>query len=1421
MRRLFIVAALAVISGVVGLLSFGGSTTASTTVVVKPSNLDGWAFVQEGATGAGAFVTGPPSQPAGTGSARLVVDSTGREILGKLWPGTRLDEISDLEYSTWQPTGTGPAFATSFQFNVDYDLTDGNTSFQGRLVFEPYLNGTITHGTWQSWTPLSGVWWASGAPGNTICPNATPCRGATLLSNWPAMGLHGTAGRGAILFRAGGPWAGGFSGNVDAFTITTTATDTFYDFEPETPCTTVCYVDDATGNDTFGGDTPASAKKTIQAAVNQVTPGGTVHVAAGTYEENVIVNKSVTISGAGASTIVQPALSFPGPGCGSSLCVGHSSVFLTSADDITIEELTVDGDNPSLTSGVVVGGADLDARNGIIEDFNAGVFDNLEVSDVTVQNIYLRGIYASSGGDGFHIHDNTLDNIAGEAASIAIFNFEGSGVIEDNQVSNANDAIASNWSRGTQYLNNTVTDSGSGVHSDNNGGAGGTGDLLQGNDVSDCTSGGYGVWTFAPFVALVVDQNTVTNCSVGLAASGENDPAGATTFTDNVVDGAGLAGSVGVYVTTDRFGFGSTDVRASFTGNVIQNNDDGFNVEAQPGFTADVDAHLNEISGNAVTGATATGTGTFDADLTANWWGNDTGPAHAGNTGGTANAVTDNIYYSPWLGFGDASGTNGFQAASPMTWIANPNGCKVTCIQRAVDFSEDGDTIKGKTGVFNEQVTIDKDVTVTQASTPVIDGGGAAFAVKITADGATLNGYEVRNAVDGVVIDSGADNVTVTANDIHTFTSAGLRATSSTGDDISNNTITGPHTPSCVGGFWGMRLTDTSGDIDLNTISGIGNGTVSGGGCQEGRAIEATGAGTLQITNNDISEYQKSGIIVRNTVNTTISGNTTAGDGPTAFIAMNGITITSTGTHSISGNHTSGHRYTPESDISCGILLFFATASVSGNDSTSDEVGICALGGNGTSIAQNDVIGHTQQGILVDGAANVLVDDNDIDGQGSGTTATIGTDPDTDTRYYGVFVVGSTGTISNNDITGITHGPSNGTQSGVAIRVSARPGETSNVDITGNTLTDYQKNGMVITNVYGGAAVHADIVGNTVTGAGPVNYIAQNGIQISGNATGTVTGNNDVSGHDYTPFTAAAVGVLIFDAGLVNVTGNQIHDNMEGLYIQDTDGVDANGNVFTANYDTSIVVFNSSNGGYHFNTFNGQPGSYGMYLADAAHDNDIQGNDFLGNEYGVVLDYSGAGEPLGTDISSNDFIGNTTFGVEQTGTLVGPVVDAEDNWWNACDGPSGAGPGSGDAVSTNVDFDPFEHGACDTDNDLLTDDSEDLIYFTDYLDADTDGDGCADGEEILFPVTLGGGRDPLFVWDFYDVNGSQKIDALDIGLVRMHFNPGGPVPPAEMIYDRSHGASPHAPGAPDNRINAIDISLVRIAFNDNCQAPPP
>src|SRR5450759_780642 len=62
----------------------------------------------------------------------------------------------------------------------------------------------------------------------------------------------------------------------------------------------------------------------IQAAINAAQPGATITVGAGSYYENVVVNKSVTLRGAGTTSVIYPATSMP-ICAGGSLCGGSAS----------------------------------------------------------------------------------------------------------------------------------------------------------------------------------------------------------------------------------------------------------------------------------------------------------------------------------------------------------------------------------------------------------------------------------------------------------------------------------------------------------------------------------------------------------------------------------------------------------------------------------------------------------------------------------------------------------------------------------------------------------------------------------------------------------------------------------------------------------------------------------------------------------------------------------------------------------------------------------------------------------------------------------------------------------------------------------------------------------------------------------------
>jgi hypothetical protein len=73
------------------------------------------------------------------------------------------------------------------------------------------------------------------------------------------------------------------------------------------------------------------------------------------------------------------------------------------------------------------------------------------------------------------------------------------------------------------------------------------------------------------------------------------------------------------------------------------------------------------------------------------------------------------------------------------------------------------------------------------------------------------------------------------------------------------------------------------------------------------------------------------------------------------------------------------------------------------------------------------------------------------------------------------------------------------------------------------------------------------------------------------------------------------------------------------------------------------------------------------------------------NNVGVLANYQGQAHIVRCCIE-----GNATYGVEvAAGSGHVASVDARNCWWGAADGPSGEGPGSGDAVTTVVRYDPW------------------------------------------------------------------------------------------------------------------------------------
>jgi len=112
--------------------------------------------------------------------------------------------------------------------------------------------------------------------------------------------------------------------------------------------------------------------------------------------------------------------------------------------------------------------------------------------------------------------------------------------------------------------------------------------------------------------------------------------------------------------------------------------------------------------------------------------------------------------------------------------------------------------------------------------------------------------------------------------------------------------------------------------------------------------------------------------------------------------------------------------------------------------------------------------------------------------------------------------------------------------------------------------------------------ITATVTGNTITGAGDILTSAQNGIQISRGATGTVSGNT-ISACVYPDpdEVYSGTGILVYASDGVTVSGNTTNNTETGVYVQDqntsggTIGNEVSGNTITGS-KYGVYVLRSS-----------------------------------------------------------------------------------------------------------------------------------------------------------------------------------------------------------------------------------------------------
>ena len=332
-------------------------------------------------------------------------------------------------------------------------------------------------------------------------------------------------------------------------------------------------------------------------------------------------------------------------------------------------------------------------------------------------------------------------------------------------------------------------------------------------------------------------------------------------------------------------------------------------------------------------------------------------------------------------------------------------------------------------------------------------------------------------------------------------------------------------------------------------------------------------------------------------------------------------------------------------------------------------------------------------------------------------------------RFMGAAFYNAGGAITDVCIQKIEESPFSGTQHGYGVYANNTTGGPYALEVGNVTVTDFQKNGLDLR----GAGLTANVHDCTVTGHGYTAITAQNGIVLGFGAGGSVS-NCTISDMGYTPATYVASGLLAYQGAAVTATNIELTNVQAPVSWYDTDGgmtkIHTTGG---ADYGPIFVYNSTATPGASRGTQAAmrahprvQPGDDGAPLAAS------RGGDQTLSTFSVSVDAScldgvdatgsvgifaySEGGPLAVTAENNEITnwdeGLVTFGGATTLTahfnkissnttagydnLAGIAQDAENNWWGAADGPSGTGPGSGDAIlGPAVDVTPFTTSGAD------------------------------------------------------------------------------------------------------------------------------
>src|SRR3989344_1209643 len=367
---------------------------------------------------------------------------------------------------------------------------------------------------------------------------------------------------------------------------------------------------------------------TIQAAVNAAVSGDTINVAAGTYDEQVVIDgKNLTLQGVGDTTIIMPSsesilatfYTYPlGVLSGWEGLKLASPILVKNAQNVTVKTLKVDGIN---VDALPVGA---DRLAGIVYGEAGGLISNVTVNNIKTPGYTIRtyviDVSSVTNPLNIEVEDSRVNDFARTAIQAQGANILAN--IHDNVVVGPGSIGPANVPNGIVLIANAKGNV--------------TNNTISANHYTGVTFLGSGVLLYQAGTGILVSGNEIFDVDDAVLIAGTN-------FSN--IENNNLHDNVkGVRIEQ------STATDNIITGNLIVDNT-LFGIDAGTSAGGNNVASENTITGNTIG---VNNEAAFSFNATYNWWGDCTGPTYPTyNPPGTGDSIVNTtapVLFSPWLG---------------------------------------------------------------------------------------------------------------------------------------------------------------------------------------------------------------------------------------------------------------------------------------------------------------------------------------------------------------------------------------------------------------------------------------------------------------------------------------------------------------------------------------------------------------------------------------------------------------------------------------------------------------------------------------------------------------------------------------------------------------------------------------------------